>query len=102
MKGTWLASYWIVTGFKHGPFGFGVTAWSVEDAIQLIKSHGFEVSDNLDEMQIRENVTFAYLDQNHVVPNMGPMVMRGVWYPRLNLGFPPRYLGSGGIEDRKK
>ena len=57
---------------RWGPLGFGVTAWSVEDAIQLIKAHGFDIPESLDLLQVQENVTIADLDQNHVVPNMGP------------------------------
>lgn len=90
MKGSWLTCYWITTGDHWGPLGFGVTAWSVEDALRLLKDEGFDLFDRLDHIHIQENVTFADLDKGHVVPNMGPMVMRGVWYPRRNLSFPPR------------
>jgi hypothetical protein len=30
-------------------------------------------------------VACAALDQNHVVPNAGPIVVRGVWFPMHNL-----------------
>ena len=90
MKGSWLTCFWITTGNRWGPLGFGVTAWSVEDAIRLLKAEGFDIPESLDQLQVRENVTFADLDPNHVVPNMGPMVMRGIWYPRLNLSYPPK------------
>ena len=33
-----------------------------------------------------ENIQFKDLDQNHVVPNMGPITERGIWYPNL-LGY---------------
>jgi hypothetical protein len=89
MKGSWLTCYWITTGNRWGPLGFGVTAFTVEDAITLVKTEGFDIPQGLAGVQIQENVTFADLDQNHVVPNMGPMVMRGVWYPRRNL-YQPR------------
>lgn len=91
MKGSWLTCYWIVPGYTWGPFGIGVTAWSIDDAIQLIKASGLHLPENREEFQITESVTFAELDQNNVVPQMGPMVMRGVWYPCLNLGLPKRY-----------
>ncbi len=99
MKGSWLTSFWVVTGYNWGPFGLGVTAWSVEDAIQLLRSHRFDIPDDLNEIQIQENVTFADLDRNNVIPNMGPMIMRGVWYPCLNLGFLPRYFGTRRFVD---
>lgn len=94
MKGSWLTTYWIVTGLQYGPFGIGVTAWSLDDAIQLIKAEDYPLPINLDELQVREHVTLADLDQHHVIPNMGPMEMRGIWYPCRNLGLPPRYLGT--------
>jgi len=31
------------------------------------------------------DVDVRELDQRHVVPNMGPPSIFGVWYPRLNL-----------------
>ena len=89
LKGSWLISYWITTGNRWGPLGFGVTAFSIEDASRLISAEGFDIPKTLEELQVRENITFAELDQNHVVPNMGPMIMRGVWYPRCNLRLPP-------------
>lgn len=90
MNKSWLRAYWITTGVRWGPLGFGVTAFTVDDAVALLHSEGFELSENLEGVQIRENVTFAELDQNHVVPNMGPMNMRGVWYPSCNLYQPRR------------
>jgi hypothetical protein len=90
MRGSWLTCFWITTGNRWGPLGFGVTAWSPEDAIRLVKAQGFDIPENLEQLEIRANVTIAELDQNNVVPNMGPMIMRGVWYPRCNLGHPPK------------
>lgn len=84
MQGSWLTSYWISTGHRWRPIGYGVTAWSVEDAMQLLREAKLDIPEDLERLQIRENVAFADLDQNHVVPNMGPMVLRGVWYPRMN------------------
>jgi len=31
------------------------------------------------------DVDIRTLDQNHVVPNMGVVTSRGVWYPRRNV-----------------
>jgi hypothetical protein len=31
------------------------------------------------------DVDIRTLDAKHVLPNAGPVVVRGVWYPRLNL-----------------
>lgn len=88
MKGSWLTCYWITTGNAWGPLGIGVTAFTVADALSLVRSEGFDIPEGLEGVQIRENVTFSDLDPNHVVPNMGPLVMRGVWFPRRNLYSP--------------
>ena len=74
--------YWIDIEQLHQPSplnrGVGITAISEEDAVgifreligpeQIIKSIK-KVSDVRD------------LDQNFVVPNMGSLFVRGVWYP---------------------
>jgi hypothetical protein len=31
------------------------------------------------------DIDLRTLDPEHVLPNIGPVVVRGVWYPRLNL-----------------
>jgi hypothetical protein len=90
MKGSWLTCFWITTGNRWGPLGFGVTAWSVDDAIRLIKAEGFDIPESPDQLQVHENVNYSDLDPNNVAPNIGPMVMRGLWYPRRNLGYPPK------------
>ena len=36
-------------------------------------------------VQIIVDVDVRSLDQGHVIPNMGPPNLRGVWYPMLNL-----------------
>ena len=32
-----------------------------------------------------EDIDIRELDQNHVVPNMAPVNLRGVWFPALSL-----------------
>jgi hypothetical protein len=93
MKGSWLTSYWIVSPNPRAPLGFGVTGFSLEEALRIIRSEGYEdcLPDDLGQLQVIENVAIQDLDQRHVVPNMGPMVMRGLWYPCQNLGWPRSY-----------
>lgn len=31
------------------------------------------------------DVDVRTLDEGHVIPNMGPPAIRGVWYPKLNI-----------------
>jgi hypothetical protein len=77
-------TYWIVSlAERHR--GFGVTAFSREDAFALLHARGYALSPDDPAVQVTEDVQVADLDQNHIVPNMGPMVFRGVWYPLANL-----------------
>ncbi|MGZ3274231.1 MAG: hypothetical protein ACXU8Z_10745 [Caulobacteraceae bacterium] len=75
--------FWVKTRPSVDPtplnMGIGVTAASEADARLLIRLHfGDEV--------VVENVTviadMAEIDQDHVVPNMGNHMVRGVWWPR--------------------
>jgi hypothetical protein len=69
------------------PMGIGVTAYSREDAFAVIAEQGISWHLEAAEIEVRQDVTLDDLDQRHVLPNIGPMRFRGVWYPSLNLGF---------------
>ena len=64
--------------------GYGVTAASQEDAMQLLRDFGYPRWDE-EIVAVDSDVEFSALDQNHVVPNAGPIVVRGVWFPRHNV-----------------
>jgi len=96
-----LISFWIKTFDPHGPLGYGVTAWSLEDAIGLIRLAGYSI--DLDEVTVSEDVHPHQVDDRHIAPNSGPSTFRGVWYPCLNIGWgasgtwgrmPVRYCGG--------
>jgi hypothetical protein len=72
------------------PLGFGVTALSIDDAVFIIRALGYGryLPDLLGTLQIHSGVTVADLDQPHVVANMGPIVVRGMWYPFVAVGVP--------------
>jgi hypothetical protein len=91
-----LTAFWIKTPFPNGPLGFGVTAWSFEDALAIISALGYEryLPDELAELLVTEGVTVAELDQQHVARNMGPIVVRGMWYPFVAVGV-PRWADEG-------
>jgi hypothetical protein len=72
----------------HMPFGIGVTAYSEADAYELMHERG--VSDwfaNAKEIVVQKNVRIQDLSQSNIVPNIGPMQLRGVWYPCMNIGY---------------
>ena len=85
-----LTTFWIKPPSQHGPLGFGVTALSLNDAIFIIRALGYGdyLPADLRALEIRQGVTVAELDQRHVVTNMGPIVVRGMWYPFIAVGVP--------------
>ncbi len=79
--------YWITfPGHPRAPLGIGVTAFSVADAFAIMEERGYTFHREA-PASVLEDVAVAQLDQAHVVRNMGPIVLRGVWYPCHNVGF---------------
>ena len=78
-----LHRYWFKTR-EH--LGFGVTAYSLDDAKRLIDDAAGRLGWDYEVLKIVEDIDVCDLDQGHVIPNMGPPNFRGVWYPNLNLG----------------
>jgi hypothetical protein len=60
--------------------GCGVSAWTRDDAVNLVRHHVFEGRD-FSVVAVVEDVDVSALDANHVLPNMAPASIRGVWYP---------------------
>ncbi len=60
--------------------GCGITAYSYEDAVRLLRERVFG-GDEPSIATVEENVDVSKLDQKHVVPNMGVVVTRGIWFP---------------------
>jgi hypothetical protein len=90
MAGERLIPFWIATGSPQWPLGFGITAWSLEDAVQIIRALGYGsyLPGDPSSLHVTEGVTMASLDQQHVIPNMGPIVVRGMWFPFITVGVP--------------
>jgi len=87
---TQLTAFWITSLLRHAPLGFGVTAWSRDDAFAIIEAFGYGrfLPENLVEVTVVEGIKFAELDHVHVVNNMGPIAVRGLWYPFVAVGVP--------------
>lgn len=91
-----LIPFWIETPASHGPWGtpdgpwgMGVTAFSFDDALDIIRWHGFGryLPTDLTTLHVIENV--RYVDLNQVrIHSMGSMVVRGMWFPFLDVGPP--------------
>ena len=75
-----LRRYWFKTKLH---FGFGVTAYSVDDARRLVDDAARRLNWDYEVLEIVEDVDVRNLDQGHVIPNMGPANFRGVWFPNL-------------------
>lgn len=61
--------------------GCGVTAYSHADALAILESMVFIGKPVLEINSVVEDVDVQMLDQNHVIPNMGLVTNRGVWFP---------------------
>jgi hypothetical protein len=67
-------------------WGCGVTAYDQEDAVELLEQGFQSMRMEMPKIaQILEGVEVEDLEQNHVVPNIGDMNVRGVWFPNLSL-----------------
>ena len=81
--------YWI--SWEHPQtalfrLGCGVTAYDAADAIRLLEASLFKQVP-LPAHTIREIAGLQELEQDHVLPNIGNIVARGVWYPALSPRF---------------
>jgi hypothetical protein len=76
-----LTRYWLNV---PGLVGFGVTAFSVNDALLLLEAEGYLMPP---DVEIISNVDVSQLDAKHMIPNAGPPCFRGVWFPCLNIGW---------------
>jgi hypothetical protein len=83
-----LRRYWITFDFKSADYsppgtlvGCGVTAHSYEDAMELIKEKVFKGNKMPMVNSAVENVDVSSLDPGHVLPNIGNVFRRGIWYP---------------------
>ena len=63
-------------------FGVGVTAASEAEARELAEVVRARYFPDAALEAVVADVDIRSLDQAHVVPNMGLVVHRGVWYPR--------------------
>lgn len=69
-----------------GSVGLGVTAYSLEDAYQILETvyqdHPYSPLENVQVVMLDIDVSTL---AKFVRFNMGPATFRGIWYPCLNL-----------------
>ncbi|MEM9332714.1 MAG: hypothetical protein AAGA53_15425 [Pseudomonadota bacterium] len=63
--------------------GCGVAAVTLDDALLVIKAKVSGKEELPPIERVTEDIKFSDLDQNHVVPNMGAMSVKGIWYPMI-------------------
>ncbi len=83
-----LRRYWSVSALTTADphpagtlLGCGVTAYSREDAEALMKERVFTKVPFPAIAGVREDVDVSTLDAGHVLPNMGNVLKRGIWFP---------------------
>ena len=62
--------------------GVGVSAYNYDDAIVLLRERMFGPNGPPVIEECLENVKMEDLEKNHVLPNIGNHLIRGVWFPQ--------------------
>ncbi len=83
-----LHRYWLkfARHSRLGPLGCGVTAFTLADALGLVRQYVFEGGELPTLLTVVEDVDIKTLDAGHVIPNMEEPVSRGIWFP-MGFGF---------------
>lgn len=82
-----LKAFWIEGHDQRGPLGFGVTAFSLMDAFEIVARAGYQLPDDKSTLRVRADIKPADLEYHLVREHMGPIVVRGLWYPFRDVGF---------------
>lgn len=62
--------------------GCGITAHDLVDAQAILHECILTRCKDLKVKSVRHDVSFDELDNRHVVPNIGNMALRGIWFPQ--------------------
>lgn len=83
-----MTRYWFefdLEKYKDIPYGIvlgcGITAYNYEDALSILLTKVFVNKSLPKVLKMIEDVDLRKLDHNHVLPNMAPVNLRGVWFP---------------------
>jgi hypothetical protein len=85
--------YWFILDIDqpYGTRNIGVTTFSEEDARTFAEQaiNNFSWPDHyrlmLTSAECMVDINVQLLDQDHVIPNIGAVTFRGVWWPRMNM-----------------
>jgi hypothetical protein len=87
MTDSTLTTFWIDGPEPRGALGYGVTAFSAADAFAIVERAGYHLPDDKSTLHIRAGIKSAEIEHEYVRQHMGPMVVRGLWYPFIGIGF---------------
>ena len=87
MSDSALTTFWVEGPNPRGPLGYGVTAFSITDAFEIIERAGYRLPEDKSTLHVRTNITLADIEHNHVREHMGAIVVRGLWYPFIGIGL---------------
>lgn len=76
-----LKSYWIEGNDPRGPVGFGVTAYSVMDALEIIDTAGYVLSRDKGRLSYRPVKSVQDVEYAIRRRKCGPIAPRGLWSP---------------------
>jgi hypothetical protein len=62
--------------------GCGVTAYDLNDALQMLRDYVFGHNGPPSIVQCIEDVEMREIEQNHAYPNIGDTERRGIWFPQ--------------------
>ncbi len=62
--------------------GWGITAYSYEDAIAILRENVFHKGELPKVEKFIEDIDVSSLDERHIIPNMESPNWRGIWYPK--------------------
>lgn len=83
---TQLKRYWFQFESPGSPgalnLGCGVTAYDYDDAISVLRTSIFRNREMPTITDYKENVDISTLDPKHILPNIGSVLVRGVWWPQ--------------------
>ena len=86
MSDSTLTAFWIDGPDPRGALGYGVTAFSVTDAFEIVERAGYHLPDDKSTLRIRADIKPAQIEHECVRQHMGPIVVRGLWYPFVRIG----------------
>ena len=103
-----------IPAILRSPLGYGVTAWTEDDALSLLRDALFQGGKPSGVAAITIDVDVSTLDSGHILPNMEPPIWRGIWFPRgfesqgedtelaISCGLVGENTGSSGNRKRKR